>query len=176
MLTQACYQMAPQISDSANSKETPAELDRAKVNCQFVSVDTLKSIIKNQIGLPSGDVPIVGSSTMSLVEYGTKLGKGDLANGVADDASCGALKYKLAMQVMVDACTEALNQDNTFTARLFPNGTSDYEKLFQTFLGRSPSAEESAALDQLNGRVSGSVFPAAACGAVAASLESLSRT
>lgn len=173
LTTPACYQMVPEVAVEETSK---SQLELQKVDCQFVSVETLSSIIKNQIGLPAGDVTIKGDTKMSLVEYAAKLGKGNMASGVADENSCGALKYKLATQVMIDACTEGLNTDATFVKRLFPNGTDDYAKLYTTLLGRLPTAEENAELDRLRGSVSSQVFPAAACAAVAASVESLNRT
>lgn len=178
----ACYNnqtdMASVTTDQASTgslSEEEAELE--KTECRFVSVNTMRSILINQLGIASGDVPIGGGVTGNyLTNYARSFGEGNAAQGIASETSCSSLKFKLATQLMVQACVQSYTADqNAFMSRFFPSGTSNYDALFLTFVGRYPKAEEADAIKGIFSAVPADKAPAAACASVASSLEVLTQ-
>jgi hypothetical protein len=173
---------APQGFENANSEKTSVadgdyRVSQSKVECQFVGPDVLKSRIINLLEIPVGDVPVLNdlrqpTATMRLSSNLEALGKGDVSKGKLDDLSCSTTKYKVSTEIMVDACVQAM-QNPAVKSKLFPSGLSSFDSLYQALVGRLPTAYESQVLSELVGQVSGSRAEAAACGAVAVSLESL---
>ena len=163
----------------AASSVTPPTQITSKVlsECQIISPDILQSRIKNILGIASGDVPILadnGNTTgsMRIASALQTLGQGNPTDGTVDDYSCSTPKYKIMIQVFIDACSIAMT-DATVAGRLFPNGPSDFNALYTSLVGRVPTADEIAILVELQGAVTAAQAKAAACGAVASSLASL---
>lgn len=172
---QNCYQMQGVDLGSDNGLGT----DVTKVECQFVTVDTLSSIIVNQLGIVEGDVSILNGGDY-LNQYQNSLGAADAEAGQFGDGQCTALKYKITTQLMVDACMEGFSREpeegaKSASERLFPNGVNDYDALYLTFLGRLPNHAETSILDELVANMSSDKAEAAVCAAVAGSFEALTR-
>jgi hypothetical protein len=173
---------APQGFEAGNSEKSSMSdgdyrVSQSKVECQFVGPDVLRNRIINVLEIPVGDVPVLSAlgqptATMRLASSLEALGKGDVSRGKLDDFSCSTTKYKVSTEIMVDACVRAM-PNPTVRAKLFPSGLSSFDSLYQALVGRLPTDFESQVLSELVGQVSGSRAEAAACGAVAVSLESL---
>ena len=163
--------------DSISGTGTPPS--QALEECQTVSPSIMQSRIKNLLGIPAGDVPVLDSNgvpvvpaTFRMASEMSALGVGDPANGISNDFSCSTPKFKDQIEIMIDACSLGLKTPAVQTT-LFPNGASDYTALYQAFIGRAPTSDESAVLQSLTSGMEASAAEPAACAAVAASLQSL---
>ena len=111
------------------------------------------------------------------------LGEADPVLGVAEDNACRTIKFKIATELFIDACQAGLSANrDRFMSELFPKGFDDkalnashIDPLFQKYIGRSADPAEVAELRALASVVSATVAPAAVCGAVLSSFESLVR-
>jgi hypothetical protein len=149
----------------------------AQANCKFVGPDVLSGRLTNLLKITSGDVPVLDDSgnptgTMRIASNLATLGKGDPVNGVPDDYTCTAPKFKAAVEIMVDACSIGLVNAGTQTF-LFPNGPRNFVRIYYAFVGRPPTDQEAALLASATGSMSTLEAEAAACSIVSASLESL---
>jgi hypothetical protein len=152
---------------------------QALEQCQTVSPSVMQSRIKNLLGLPAGDVPVldvngnpVVPAMYRMASEMSALGVGDPAIGLPNDFSCSTPKFKDQIEIMIDACSLGLQAPAVQTT-LFPNGASDYTALYQAFIGRAPTSDESAILQTLTSGMAASAAEPAACAAVASSLQSL---
>lgn len=149
-----------------------------KMGCKFVGPGVLQDRIINKLGIAAGDFPTLTSSgaenksVMRLDSNLGALGKGNPVQGTFDDFSCGTVKFKAAMEVMVDACALALSNTGQ-RQKIFPRGPRDFDELYTRFIGRVPTKEEYQDLLELIDAVPFEKQEAAACAAVASSLESL---
>jgi hypothetical protein len=170
---QGCYQMSPDAR--ANKDSDNVQLLGGLSDCQFISVPTFKSLLRNTLSLPQDDTALLdanGRATNNFYLSTFQASLGASVNGSPSDSSCSALKYKLASEIMINACTEA---PESTMQRLFPRGSSDFTTLYLTFLGRNPTQDEVQTLRQLKESVSETVAERAACAAVGSSLEVLAR-
>lgn len=162
---------------NVSSTSVPAPLSE-KINCKFVGADVIQNRLKVKLGITPGDFPALteagmASDTVKRLASNLKaLGKGDPANGVFDDFSCSAVKFKAAIEVMTDACVVAITEYSA-KAKLFPRGVRDFDEIFNVFTGRAPSEEERAILLKLVDKMPIDKREAAVCGAVASSIEAL---
>ncbi len=150
-----------------------------KMECKFVGPDVLKSRLVNILEIPSGDVSVLndqgGDTAQQRIQTNlAALGKGSMAAGTFDSYSCGVVRFKAAMEVMVDACAVGMAKQSVRT-KLFPNGTNDFDAVYRAFTGRLPTAGEKEDLATLVRALPVAKQEAGACGAVASSLEALIR-
>lgn len=215
---QNCARVTPKEASTDGSKAEVA----SKAACTFVEVDTLRAIVRNNIGLTEvdpannnaqiGDVILLqqndttrtrvaqgksanqtwpqywsqiesnvgGRPELFLSKFQSALGKGDAANDLASDMTCTAMKFKLSLMVLIDACKKSHEADPAgFNQRFFEGKSpiNNYDKIYMTFIGRLPDENEISVLNDMVKQISRpeSVAPAV-CGAIAASMESLSRS
>lgn len=172
---QNCFQMDKKTAMSSYAPVDNGRLDTTKPDCQFVTTTTLRNFLIQQFGITTGDVAIMTTPTQpsNLMYINTRRATlGEAPTGGVSDSSCSSIKYKTAAEIMVNGCSLATA---TAMQRLFPNGTQDFSAIFRAFLGRNPSQEEIASLQELVQTVSSSVAEKAVCAAVASSLEVLAR-
>lgn len=148
----------------------------SKLECRFIGPDVLRDRIQNALGVSAGDVSALddsgrATSTMRLASQLETLGKADVAAGRLEDASCGTVKFKAAIEIMVDACAVAMSNPAN-RARLFPSGTNDFGPIFLALTGRRPTLFEA---EQVSKAAQGANAEAKACAVVASSFESLIR-
>lgn len=149
-----------------------------KMSCKFVGPNVIQDRIRSKLGVMAGDFPTLmangqeNAAVTRLTSSLSALGKGNPSQGTFDDYSCGAVKYKAAMEVMVDACAYALKSTQA-KLQIFPRGVHDYEELYMRFIGRVPTHDENQILRDLVDQVDSEKREAAACAAVASSLEAL---
>ena len=146
-----------------------------KSDCQFVSTTALHSYLKDILGIVSGDTAVLDAngnptSTMYIASNGAALG--DPGVDTPSNTTCGSLKYKIAAEIMINACGTA---SAASLQALFPNGANDFSTIYQKVFGRSPTSEEVETLRNLVQSVSSQTAEKAACAAVSASVEALAR-
>ena len=164
-----CFQVSKsQRSTAANSNDSGPGV--TKTDYAMVSPETVISMLTTTLGLPASD-----ASVQKVRANYFQLGGGDPSQGIPADSSFSALKGKLLLEVFIDGCSAGM-QNATTKAKLFPKGTRDYDSLYLTVMGRTPSSEEKAELDFLHDSVSDTVAPAAICGAVLSSIEAVNRS
>ena len=166
-----------------NTEIAPA-VNVALRSCQFISVSSIQSVLRNTLGLSSGDVTAVDEyknpipSYQYVEKYRGALGEGnfvDMDNQVADDHTCTSLKFKAAMIIFLEACTVSMENPRMKTS-LFPQGVNNYDNLYLKTTGRMPKEAEVSILDGLVESVSDTIKPAAACAAVLTSISVLDQT
>jgi len=174
----------PGARTTASVEEIISPMDDTDLpECQFVSVDTLRNTLTGVLGITSGDTQIIyptANSGLYLRDRRVQLGALPAgANSGVTNSNCGTLKYKVASELMINACQQANPQN---LAALFPGGLSssnpsanNYNTIYRVFMGRNPDAEEIEVLNTLVGQVSQGVAQAAVCAAVSSSIEALSK-
>mgnify|MGYP001125191021 CR=1 FL=1 len=169
---------ALQVAESLTSVASSFPVITEKRGCKFVGPDVLADRIKNKLGIAGGDFPVLNLSgqedpnVLRLTSNLDALGKGNIAKGTFDDFSCGAVRFKAAMEVMIDACALAL-KDRNVQNRLFPRGPRDFEEVYRAFIGRSPTDMEHEVLLDLVNSAPVEKREIMACGVVASSFEAL---
>ena len=151
----------------------------AKSECQFIGADALSLRLQALFDIPEGDVPVLDKSGRSTNKYRihsslADLGVEDTSKGLINNLSCGMTKFKVSTEVFVDACSIGLQRKST-RDRLFPDGPSDYNAIYLSFIGRSPTSFEVQTLDDLQDQLPENSRAIGVCAAVASSLESLTQ-
>jgi hypothetical protein len=92
---------------------------------------------------------------------------------VKEDLACSPTKFKPLLEIFLNGCYLGL-QNTAVQQNLFPNGVSDYDAIYLTFIGRLPTSSEESILDDLVASLdSADKQMAGVCSAVASSLESV---
>lgn len=149
---------------------------KAFMKCEFISPDALSGILKNQLGIESGDLQgtMAGRQVNRIQANRLTLGAGDSTKGIASDTSCTPTKFKVATEILIDACVMML-QNSTARSKLFPNGGRDPEAAYLALIGRVPTASERTTLLELADALPADRLESGMCAAVASSLEALIR-
>lgn len=177
---QGCGQQAFQTKTAGSeSSASTATFDSSKIECKFVGPSILESRLKSALGISAGDISALddnGNATneMRIAKNREVLGAGNSATGKADDFTCATTKFKVSVEVMVDACAVGL-ADTKVKSDLFPSGLSNFDALYKAFVGRVPTSYESQVIKEAIAGVPSGKAEAAACAVVATSLESLIR-
>lgn len=192
LLFQNCFQLSSQTSDvNAQGSQTGV----TKNNCQFISTTTMRSILARLGALDQTISPSSGGDLRLVNEQLQPQNEGHIARSAAslgeaspdldlpEDVSCRTMKFKIAGELMIDACQAGLAANRSlFMANLFPRGFDErnlqffhLEIFYQSYLGRSPDPFEVSELKVLAANVSSAIAPAAVCGAALSSMESLIR-
>lgn len=165
-----------------NIDERPVRL------CQFISVETLRSILKDQLGIEAGDIPILnkdgsvmrdascaadGDDSCGYIEkFETPLGLGNISGGDFDDRGCSTVKFKLVAEIFINACAIGMENEDV-REEIFPLGLNNFDEVYMTFIGRKPFAHESDILKDLVKNMEYQTGVIAACATVASSLEAV---
>jgi len=169
------FQACSQFSADSDSGLASVPQMRADASCRFIGVDIMQARLQNIFNIASGDVPVLddyGNPTGQM-RIASNLGTlGQAQNGLPADYSCSTPKLKVAVAVMVDACHIAVN-DRVAETWLFPNGGADYSALYQSLIGRPPTADEISIIQSATSSMAGLQAEEAACAIVASSLEAL---
>lgn len=168
---QNCFQIKS-TTTSGSAATDGVSLVVEKIDCKFVSVPTLQSMLRSTLGLPQGDTAILNSNGQPTSNMYISVNRVALGGASAIEDSCASLKYKLTAEIMINACEEA---PLAKIQSLFPQGASDFSTIYLTFLGRNPSQDEVQILRSLVSSVSSSVAERSACAAVGSSIETLAR-
>ena len=159
--------------------------------CEFPDSDIISNILRNELNIPSGDVPVYeedgsvvqsndcrtanGNNDMTCYHLASKqkeLGAADLANDVKADKSCSTTKYKVAAEVMIHACFAQM-QDPVTKGQLFPEGESNFDEIYLRFVGRQPLQSENEILSELADSLQPENRAFGVCSVVASSIEAL---
>ncbi|MBX9769112.1 MAG: hypothetical protein K2X47_17685 [Bdellovibrionales bacterium] len=195
LLFQNCFQLSQQTTTASENSSLSSLQEITKTNCAFVSTTTLRSILASLGSLDQsinaahgGDLRMVNAQLQPqneghLMRSAASLGEADPETDTPEDRSCKTMKFKIASELLIDACQAGLSANrDQFMASLFPKGFNDrdlqathVDPLFQRYLGRSADVAEVAELRGLASVVSSAIAPAAVCGAVLSSVESLIR-
>jgi len=151
----------------------------AKSECQFIGAEAISLRLQALFDIPEGDVPLLDKSRTPTSQYRihsslADLGVEDASKGLINNLSCGMTKFKVSTEVFVDACSIGLQKKST-RDRLFPDGPSDYNSIYLSFIGRSPTSFEIQTLDDLSEQLPEESRAIGICAAVASSLESLTQ-
>lgn len=179
LLFQNCggnFKSQPEFSHQSSQGDF---IQSAKFECQYIGADTLKDRLSSFLHIEEEDVPVLRDNGSPSNQYRiasnlTSLGVADPKSGKFADYSCEMTKFKITTEVMIDACTQALNNDEVKES-LFPNGETDYSQLFLDFVGRLPTQIETQILNDLAASLPAEKRAAALCSATAISFESLTR-
>lgn len=182
------------VLNSKEGTQPTYQTQLALKECQFIDVVSMSNILKNQLGISYGDVPIyedendilqsddcrnINPETNDpncyyLTTYAATLGVADLTNNIKTNNKCTSTKYKLATEIFLNACLESVDKPE-ISQKLFPNGLDNFDSLYLTFVGRKPFSREVEVLDELVKTVEPNVAKASACAVVASSFEAVSK-
>lgn len=182
----------PNLTENVDTQTGGQPLQYATKECEFLDVESLSSILRNQFGIAAGDLPmrdpngnVLRSQTCGtnpsqvedcyyLRDNAAGFGKGDMSRGIPDDYSCSTPKYKLVAELFVHACDQAARNPSV-VAGLFPQGINNFDNIYSLLVGRRPYSRENETLQTLVNSVSSGVAELAVCAVVASSLEAVSK-
>jgi hypothetical protein len=157
---QNCTPMESQFNQTGKQStgETPPEMRVAKNDCRFIGGPALSSVLRDVLGLESGDTAMLNDNLAPLVSQNCK-SFNQQANGrqcfyIAEYASelattqCNASTFRLVSQIYMNACAESLSE-STNVARLFPQGSGMVNAIHLAFTGREIRADEAQILRDL---------------------------
>jgi len=136
----------PGTPDSLIDREGDLPIDSAQY--EWVSYEFIRSVFTDVLGVPAGgptDDPELNPLAY-LDARSLQVGATDYNSPVPDNAVTGSITapgYKALVFAGVSACGIAV--ENGKMAEFYPNGLSDLDNLYLTFLSRYPTAEEVAA-------------------------------
>lgn len=164
-----CFQMterqglvSEQNSSSENRQENQLDNPAAQLgNLHYINKVQINSILRNQLMIRN---PNSITGQFENLEGGTP----------------NPLTSKEATQIFIIACEQAFNRGNpnrnSVMQLLFPNGENDFRTIYQTFIGREPTASEVQILEELRSRVRNANKAAAVCSAAASNIAALSNS
>lgn len=154
-----------------------------KLNCQYYEANNISESLKQILNISFGDVAVLDENGIQAQNcgpdgtgacyylYENQVVLGNKGLGIKQDTTCSASKFRLSTEVYINACVQSLSLEEN-RKKLFPQGLSNFDKIYQSFLGRYPSSLENQILKNLSDKLSGeSNKMSGICAAIGASME-----
>ena len=160
----------------------PVELTASSKACQFVQKESLSTALRNILNIESGDVamlneegePLTSSNCQSFTQEdnGSPCFYLDQYTEDLESRTCGIATFRVVSQVYINGCEESITKGQGEV--LFPQGSGNFETIYQVFTGRKIRPDEVAILKELTDQFeSDQEKMTAVCAAVGSSLAAI---
>ena len=151
--------------------------------CRFIGAQAMSSVLRDVLGIESGDVPMLNSEGAPLRSQNCKTfnhqneGRDcqylNEFSSELNTQSCDASVFRISAQVFTNACKESLDRPENRT-RLFPRGIASVDTIYLNLTGREVRNDEAQILQELASEFEvESEKMAAVCAAIGSSLSSI---
>ncbi len=154
-----------------------------KLNCQYYEPSNISNTLKQVLNIQFGDVAVLAENGSQAQDCGANgqgacyyiyenlVVLGNKGVGVKQDSTCTASKFRVSTEIYINSCVQSLSIESN-RKKLFPDGLTNFDKIYQAFLGRLPSITESQILKSLSQKLAGETTKMSGiCAAIGASME-----